>query len=137
MIQRTYPALVRKEDDSDFGVEFPDFPGCVTGGKTYDEASRQAAVALQFHVDGMTEDGEELPAPSTMDDVIASAEARGAIPLLVVAKIKQKSRAVRFTATMDEALLQAIDEAVGAGAASSRSGFLAESARRWLQDKNT
>ena len=137
MIQITYPALVRKERGSDFGVEFPDFPGCVSGGKTYDDASRQAAIALQFHVEGMIEDGEELPEPSTMDDVIARAEARGAIPFFVVAKLKQKTRAVRFTATMDEALLQAIDEAVDAGAASSRSGFLAEAARRRLQDKAT
>ena len=135
MIQLTYPALVRKEKNSDFGVEFPDLPGCVSGGATYDEATRQAAVALQFHIDGMIEDGEELPAPSTMDDVIARAEAKGAIPFFVVAKVKEKSRAIRFTATMDSALLQAIDEAVDAGAAASRSGFLAEAARLRLQGK--
>lgn len=137
MIQLTYPALVRKEKESDFGVEFPDFPGCVSGGKSYDEATREAAIALQFHIDGMVEDGEDLPEPSTMDDVIASAEARGAIPFFVVAKAKQRPRAVRFTATMDQALLQAIDDAVNAGAASSRSGFLAEAARRRLRDKTT
>lgn len=85
----------------------------------------------------MIEDGEELPEFSTMDDVVASAEVKGAIPFFVVAKLKQKSRAVRFTTTMDEALLQAIDEAVDAGAASSRSGFLAEAARRRLHDKAT
>jgi predicted RNase H-like HicB family nuclease len=135
MIQITYPALVRKDRKSDFGVEFPDFPGCVSGGTTYDDATRQAALALQFHVDGMIEDGEELPEPSTMDQVVANAGAKGAIPFFVVAKIKQKSRAVRFTATMDEALLQAIDEAVDAGAAPSRSGFLAEAARRRLRKK--
>jgi predicted RNase H-like HicB family nuclease len=29
-----YIALIRKEPDSDFGVDFPDFPGCVTAGRT-------------------------------------------------------------------------------------------------------
>jgi predicted RNase H-like HicB family nuclease len=135
MIQVTYPALVRKDRSSDFGVEFPDLPGCVTAGATYEEATRQAALVLQFHIDGMIEDGEELPKPSTMDQVVASAEAKGAIPFFVAAKIKEKSRAVRFTATMDEALLRAIDDAVDAGAAPSRSGFLAEAARQRLRKK--
>jgi len=33
-----YIALLQKEEDSDFGVSFPDFPGCVTAGRTLDEA---------------------------------------------------------------------------------------------------
>ena len=32
-----YAALIRKEIGSDFGVEFPDFPGCVAAGNTLDE----------------------------------------------------------------------------------------------------
>lgn len=35
-----YIALLRKEEDSDFGVSFRDFPGCVTAGRTLDEAQR-------------------------------------------------------------------------------------------------
>jgi hypothetical protein len=30
----SYIALLRKDVDSDYGVEFPDFPGCVTAGTT-------------------------------------------------------------------------------------------------------
>jgi predicted RNase H-like HicB family nuclease len=48
--------------DSDFGVDFPDFPGCVTAGTTLDEPLRMAQEALEFHIGGMVEDGEELPA---------------------------------------------------------------------------
>ena len=29
----SYIALLRKDKDSDFGVDFPDFPGCITAGK--------------------------------------------------------------------------------------------------------
>ncbi|MBL0942631.1 MAG: type II toxin-antitoxin system HicB family antitoxin, partial [Alphaproteobacteria bacterium] len=33
-----YIALIHKDKNSDFGVSFPDFPGCITAGKTLDEA---------------------------------------------------------------------------------------------------
>ena len=33
-----YIAVVHKEPASDYGVSFPDFPGCITAGKTIDEA---------------------------------------------------------------------------------------------------
>jgi predicted RNase H-like HicB family nuclease len=47
----TYIALLRKETGSDYGVSFPDFPGCVTAGRTLEEARRLAAEALAFHVE--------------------------------------------------------------------------------------
>ena len=50
---RHYIALVRKDPESAYGVEFPDFPGCISAGDTLDEAARGAAEALQLHVEGM------------------------------------------------------------------------------------
>jgi predicted RNase H-like HicB family nuclease len=66
----TYIALLRKETDSDFGVNFPDFPGCVTAGKSLDEARRMAVEALDLHIRGMVEDGDPIPEPSTLDAVM-------------------------------------------------------------------
>ena len=43
----TYIALIRKDPDSDYGVDFPDFPGCVTAGSTLDEARSMADEALR------------------------------------------------------------------------------------------
>ena len=37
----TYIALLHKAKASSFGVTFPDFPGCVTGGETLEEAKRR------------------------------------------------------------------------------------------------
>ena len=62
-----YIAYLHKDRDSDFGVSFPDFPGCITAGKTLEEAHRMAAEALELHIVGMVEDGEKIPAPSTLD----------------------------------------------------------------------
>ncbi len=43
-------ALLRKDPASDFGVDFPDFPGCVTAGSTVDEAVAMAREALGGHI---------------------------------------------------------------------------------------
>ena len=52
----SYIGLIRKDADSDFGVNFLDFPGCVSAGATLDEARRIAQEALELHVGGMLED---------------------------------------------------------------------------------
>jgi len=56
-----YIALIRKQPDSDYGVEVPDFPGCITAGKSLEEARRMASEALNCHIAGMVEDGETIP----------------------------------------------------------------------------
>src|SRR6266851_488660 len=62
-----YIAYLHKDSKSDFGVSFPDFPGCVTAGKTLDESRRTAVEALSLHIQGMMEDGEAIPGASTLD----------------------------------------------------------------------
>jgi len=62
----SYIALIRKEPGSDYGVEFPDFPGCITAGVDLDDARRMTAEALALHIQGMLEDGQTLPTPSKL-----------------------------------------------------------------------
>jgi predicted RNase H-like HicB family nuclease len=124
----SYIGLVRKIPESDFGVNFPDFPGCITAGETLDEAYRLAAEALAFHAEGMAEDGEALPEPSSLDAVMADPENRDSVPFMV--PLALAPRVVRVNVTMDETLLRAID-----AVAPNRSAFLAEGARRLLADR--
>lgn len=65
-----YVALLRKQADSDFGVEFPDFPGCITAGVTLEDARRMATEALLLHVEGLIEDGNPIPEPSRLDEIL-------------------------------------------------------------------
>ncbi len=130
---RNYIALIRKEADSDFGVEFPDMPGCVTAGSTLDEAAAMAREALALHLEGLVEEGEAVPEASSLDEVTILATSAGAVPVLVPAP-RLKSRAVRINITVDEALLAQIDEAAGPG---ERSAFLAQAARSALQAPET
>jgi predicted RNase H-like HicB family nuclease len=125
-----YPALIRKDADSDFGVEFPDLPGCVTGGTTIEEALRFAEEALRFHMDGMLEDGEPTPSPSPIETVLESGAAQGAAIYLVRLQ-PAKGRAMRVNITLDENLLHEIDIAT-VQLGMSRSGFLSDAARTAL-----
>jgi len=55
--------------DKDFGVVFPDFDGCVSVGKDLNDAIKMAQEALELHVKGMREDGEELPEPTALKQI--------------------------------------------------------------------
>ena len=89
-----YIALLRKDTDSDYGVDFPDFPGCITAGATLEEARRMATEALSLHADGMIEDGLALPEPSALDAVMADRDNLDAVAFLVDLPV-ETSRAVR------------------------------------------
>lgn len=78
-----YIALLRKDPDSDFGVDFPDFPGCITAGSTLEETREMAAEALEFHIEGMLEANLPIPEPSRLDVVMADPENAEAIPFPV------------------------------------------------------
>lgn len=125
----TYVALLRKSGKS-YNVDFFDFPGCISAGKSMDEALASAASAIDLHVRGMREDGEKIPPPTPLDRVLASSLARGATPALVQLP-PQKGRAVRINVTIEENLLKTIDE-VAAGLGISRAAFLADAVKKKL-----
>jgi len=114
-----------KVRNSDYGVSFPDFPGCITAGKTLEEASRMAAEALALHIQGMIEDGDAVPEPSTVDDVAADAAKRRAIAFLV--NVDAPDATVRVNITARESQLAKID-ALAEAAGLTRSGYMVRAA---------
>ena len=78
-----YVAVVHKDADNDFGVSFPDFPGCITAGRTFEEAKQMAVEALAGHVEAMIETGETVPDASTLDAVMRDPEFHDCVALLV------------------------------------------------------
>ncbi|AZO12975.1 hypothetical protein EJ074_10490 [Mesorhizobium sp. M3A.F.Ca.ET.080.04.2.1] len=72
---RRYVGVIHKENNSDFGLSFPDFPGVVTAGRTIAEVHRLAESALAFHVEGLIEEGEPIPEPTSPEHVIADKDA--------------------------------------------------------------
>lgn len=63
-----FPIIMEKCNDN-YSVYFPDLPGCVTSGDTVAQAIEMAKEALQFHLWGMEEDGEEIPAASEPENL--------------------------------------------------------------------
>src|SRR5262245_18603220 len=98
-----YPAVIDKEPDSDFGVVFPDFPGCVSAGRTLDEAVRGAHEALAGHVALMVADGDKLPPPTPLEEVAAARDATTVAITLVPVTLPGKAQ--RINITMDQGLL--------------------------------
>jgi predicted RNase H-like HicB family nuclease len=121
-----YVALLRKQTDSDYGVDFPDFPGCITAGESLEDARRMAVEAIQLHIAGMIEDGEAIPEPSRLDEIMSDPQHRDAVAVLIDVAIRRP--AIRVNVSLPPDLLEAIDRVTD-----NRSRFLAEAAREKLQ----
>ena len=122
-----YIAYLHKDKNSDYGVSFPDFPGCITAGSSLEEARRMATEALSLHVAGMQEDGEPIPQPSTLDDLRTDPGMKDAVAFLVEAK--EPGKTVRINITARESEIVEIDSRARA-ARLTRSAYMV---RRALQ----
>ena len=59
-------AVVIEKTGTGYGAYVPDLPGCVSTGRTIQEAESNIREAIEFHLDGMREDGCAVPEPTTV-----------------------------------------------------------------------
>ena len=59
-------AIVVEKAGNNFSAYAPDLPGCVATGSTVKEAEHEIQAAIQFHIDGLREDGLPIPAASSV-----------------------------------------------------------------------
>jgi predicted RNase H-like HicB family nuclease len=131
-----YIAIVHKEANTDFGVSFPDFPGCIAAGQSVDEAKDSAQEALALHVQGMIEDGDQLPIPSKLEDIMADTDYADAVAYMVIAVPDTKPRTVRVNITVPEMTLKQID-AAAKKRGMSRSSFLVHLAQNAIHSNHS
>jgi predicted RNase H-like HicB family nuclease len=81
-----YVGLVHKDAGSDYGVSFPDLPGLMTAGKDVDDAQAMAEEALALHIEGLVEDGQAIPEPSSLEAIMADPENRDGLAILIALK---------------------------------------------------
>jgi len=129
---RHYIGLIHKDANSDFGVSFPDLPGVVTAGTTLDEARDMAEEALALHLEGMAEDGEAIPEPSSLEAIMSNPENRAGVAILVSVKEGQP-KIVRVNVTLPSDVLEQIDKYAEAHGY-TRSGLLAQAAKKLMTD---
>ena len=60
-----YTVIIERGPTS-YGAYIPDLPGCVAAGDTFEETSRLIHEAAVFHLEGMAEDEEAIPEPSSI-----------------------------------------------------------------------
>jgi len=128
---RYYIGIIHKESDSDFGISFPDFPGCVSAGSDLDDVLSMGREALAGHMTLMADEGHPVPEPSGMDTILVDPDYRDGTPVLVPAPVLS-SKVVRVNITLQEDALAEIDRYAEARGY-SRSGFLVAAAKRAME----
>ena len=63
-------AVVIEKGPTSVGAYVPDLPGCVAVADTVEEARRLIAEAVQVHLEGMREDGDPIPEPSSLCEYV-------------------------------------------------------------------
>jgi predicted RNase H-like HicB family nuclease len=122
-------------EPGNYGISFPDFPGCIAGGDTIDDAIARGHDALYTHVETMVGEGMPIPDLRGIDAVRAdpdyAEEVESAVTVAAI-EFDLPSKAVRVNVSIDETLLRRIDSAARASG-ESRSAFLAAAARERLR----
>ena len=131
MMQYFY-AVVHKDEDSAFGVTFPDLPGCFSAADRIEDVLPNACEALELWF----EDAENV-VPMRLDQVrqmVAEDLAAGAF-LIAVPRIVRMGKQVRANISLDRGMLDAIDRAASERSL-TRSAFLADAARNEIERRH-
>lgn len=128
-----FPVVLHTDDGRHFGVSVPDMPGCISSGDSVEDALASVMEAIDLHFEGMAEEGFELPAPSTYERLKDDPDyADGIWAFIDVDMNRYEGKSEKINITMPRNLIFRIDNLVKEGVAPSRSGFLADAARRLL-----
>jgi predicted RNase H-like HicB family nuclease len=63
-------AVVIEKSNTGYGAFVPDLPGCVAVGETIQETERLIKEAIEFHLEGLKEDGVDIPLPTSVAEYV-------------------------------------------------------------------
>jgi len=69
VIHMRYAIIIEPANDN-FSAYVPDLPGCVATGATLEETEQAMREAIEFHIEGLREDGAPVPPPTSRVDYI-------------------------------------------------------------------
>jgi len=125
-----FPVVLHSDDGIRYGVTVPDLPGCFSAGNSIDDALASAAEAIDLHLEGMVEDGDELPVPHTIafHQQQTPDAANGIWALVEVETARFDGKAEKINITVPRRILAQIDACARARHL-TRSRFLVDAAR--------
>ena len=124
-----FPVVLHTDDGVRFGVTVPDLPGCFSAGDTFDAALDSVVEAIDLHLEGIVEEGGEVPVPKPIAEHLANPDFTEGVWAAVEVNVSRfDGRAEKINITLPRRLLAKID-AYAQARGETRSGFLAEAAR--------
>jgi predicted RNase H-like HicB family nuclease len=123
---------VHKDEDSAWGVHFPDLPGCFSAADDLADVQANASAAVMLYLEG--EKAPESSAIEKIRDMVADDLAEGAF-LLAVPYVYVSNRPQRINISIDRGVLDAIDAAASSRKL-TRSAFLTEAARNEIEGRH-
>jgi len=124
-----FPIFIFKDKDTDYGVVVPGLPGCFSAGGTAEEAMTNAKEAIELHLEGMVEDGLDVPEQKGIDSYKKELKAGGVAALVEVDVTPFiASQSERVNVTFPKPLLTKIDK-TSEELGMTRSGFLQKAAK--------
>jgi len=124
-------ALVHKDDDSAFGVTFPDLPGCFSAADRIEDVVPNACEALDLWFDDQR-DVEPMRLDEARTACASDLEQGGF--LIAVPRVTHGGKQERVNLSLDSGILAAIDKAATERSL-TRSGFLAQAARNEIEGR--
>lgn len=129
MVQRFYPAVLERGEHGSVGVWFPDFPGCVVGAHSQEDAMARASDALEEAMRSWAERAEALPQPCALETLKLPPECDFIAFVAVGATPPDPSE--RVNVYLPTSLLERVDRAA-ADLGMSRSSFFGMAASQAL-----
>ncbi|MBV5310412.1 type II toxin-antitoxin system HicB family antitoxin [Chromatium okenii] len=111
-----------------FGVVVPDLPGCFSAGDTIDEALDSVLEAIDLHLEGIIEDGGEIPLSKPIAEHLANPDFAGWIWAIVTVDISRFEKQEEINISLPNDLLIKLDDYVRAHG-TTRSSFFADAVR--------
>ena len=62
--------VVVERGETSWGDHVPDLPGCMAVGETREDVLQLIREAIEFHIDGLKQDGLPIPAPSSESEFV-------------------------------------------------------------------
>ena len=125
-----YVAVIDKDPESAYGVQFPEVPGCYSAADSFDDIVPNAIEALSLFF----EDGEPVP-PRGIEAVreqVAGTISEGAV-LMMIPYVRDRKRVVRVNLSLEKGFLDTLDEAARMRGM-TRSAFVQKAATREIFD---